>query len=158
MSVYRRGHTWCYKFTFDGSTIRASSKSRSKRVCIDAERARQGQLERGYNGIASNERPQLFQVTADGWIKTKSAHWSPRTVTIEQLNLKHLKPIFGGMPLCDITSDALAGYQLAQLKEEASPKTINLEIGTLRGILRKHRLWRNLQPDVRMLRPVMTLA
>jgi hypothetical protein len=91
-------------------------------------------------------------------IKTKSAHWSPRTVTIEQLNLKHLKPIFGGMPLCDITSDALAGYQLARLKEEASPKTINLEIGTLRGILRKHRLWGNLQPDVRMLRQVMTLA
>src|ERR1700730_7697437 len=32
------------------------------------------------------------------------------------------------------------------------PKTINLEVGTLRAILRKNRLWAAIQPDVRMLR------
>src|SRR5205814_5477118 len=31
------------------------------------------------------------------------------------------------------------------------PKTINLEISSLRSILRKHRLWANLQPDVKSL-------
>ena len=35
--------------------------------------------------------------------------------------------------------------------EKASPKTINLEIGTLRAILRRNRLWAAIQPDVRML-------
>lgn len=28
---------------------------------------------------------------------------------------------------------------------------MNLEVGTIRAILRRHRLWANLQPDVRML-------
>src|SRR5207245_5597679 len=33
-----------------------------------------------------------------------------------------------------------------------APKTVNLEVGTLRAILRKNRLWATIQPDVRMLR------
>jgi len=37
------------------------------------------------------------------------------------------------------------------LREKAAPKTINLELGTLRAILRRHRLWANVQPDVKML-------
>jgi len=36
--------------------------------------------------------------------------------------------------------------------EEASPRTCNLEVGTLRAILRKARLWANLQPDFKMLK------
>ena len=31
------------------------------------------------------------------------------------------------------------------------PKTINLEVGTLRAVLRRHRLWANMQPDVKMM-------
>jgi len=38
------------------------------------------------------------------------------------------------------------------LRQDAAPRTINLEVGTLRAILRKHRLWANIQPDVQMLR------
>ena len=77
---------------------------------------------------------------------------SPRTVTIETTNLeKHLKPVFGDMLVSDIGADQIGAYQSARLKQGAAPKTINLELGTLRAILRKHRLWANIQPDVRML-------
>jgi integrase len=117
-----------------------------------AERARREQLERGYNGIATPQRPQLFSVAAEAWHTSKSAHWSPRTALIEELNLKHLKPFFGGMLLCDIHADSIAEYQAKRTQEEAAPKTVNLEVGTLRSILRKYRLWGNLQPDVRLLR------
>jgi len=82
----------------------------------------------------------------------KKAHLSPRSVTIEELNLKHLKPYFGGMLICDIRGDDVAAYQSARLRQDAAPKTINLEVGTLRAILRKHRLWAGIQPDVTMLR------
>jgi integrase len=39
-----------------------------------------------------------------------------------------------------------------RLKAGAAPKTINLELGTMRAILRRQRIWANLQPDVKMLR------
>jgi len=45
--------------------------------------------------------------------------------------------------LCDIRSDDVARYQAARLQEKAAPKTVNLEVGTLRAGLRKNRLcWR----------------
>lgn len=49
-------------------------------------------------------------------------------------------------------ADDIARYQSGRQREEAAAKTINLEVGTLRAILRKHRLWANVQPDVQMLR------
>ena len=63
----------------------------------------------------------------------------------------HLKPVFEPLLLIDIAAEDVADYQKVRLKDGASPKTINLEIGTLRSILRRHRLWADLQPDIRML-------
>lgn len=60
-------------------------------------------------------------------------------------------PVLGQKLLTDLDAADISRYQQHRLKEKAAPKTINLEIGTIRAILRRHRLWANLQPDVRML-------
>jgi integrase len=85
-------------------------------------------------------------------VGTKIAHLSPRSVVIERANLNHINPHFGKMLICDISADDIARYQAVRLEKGAAPKTINLEVGTLRAILRKNRLWASMQPDVRMLR------
>jgi integrase len=152
VSVYRRGGTWWYKFRFASQEIRESAKTKSKTVAKDAQRARRRELEEGFNGISKPQRAQLFNLAAENWLEAKKAHLSPRSVVIEQLNLKHLKPHFGGMLICDIRGDEVAAYQSARQRENAAAKTVNLEVGTLRAILRKHRLWAGIQPDVQMLR------
>jgi integrase len=73
-------------------------------------------------------------------------------VIIERANLKHINPYFGKMLLCDIAADDISHYQASRLEKGAAPKTVNLEVGTVRAILRKNRLWAAIQPDVRMLR------
>lgn len=83
---------------------------------------------------------------------SKTAHLSPRSVAIERANLKHLNPFFGKMLLCDISGDDITCYQALRQKEGAAPKTINLEVATVRAVLRKNLLWAHIQPDVRMLR------
>jgi len=70
-------------------------------------------------------------------------------------SLGHLLPVFGGLLVTDVTADDIADYQKARLAQHASPKTINLEVATLRQVLKRNRVWANLQPDVRML-PVRT--
>jgi hypothetical protein len=50
-----------------------------------------------------------------------------------------------------IEAREVARYQQKRLDEEASPKTINLEIGTLRAIQKRSGQWARLQPDVKML-------
>jgi integrase len=152
MSLYKRGDVWWYKFRFVGQTIRETSKSSSKTVAKEAERARRRELESGFNRIDKQQIAQLFSIAAEKWLMSKRAHLAPRSVIIEQTNLKHLNPHFGRMLICDISSDDVGRYQAIRLREGGAPKTVNLEVSTLRAVLRKNRLWFAIQPDVRMLR------
>lgn len=152
MSLYKRGDVWWYKFRFGGQLIRESSKSESRTVAKESERSRRRELEESFNRIPKPRTAQLFSTAAETWLRTKIAHLSPRSVIIERTNLKHLSPYFGKMLICDVAADDIAQYQAERLEKGASPKTVNLEVGTLRAILRKNRFWASIQPDVRMLR------
>jgi len=71
--------------------------------------------------------------------------------SIEKYNLKHLRPHFERRLVTDIQAKDVSRYQTTRLAEGASPKTVNLEVGTLRAILRRNRVWGEIQQDVRML-------
>lgn len=153
MSVYKRGNVWWYKFRFAGQAIRESSKSESKTVAKEAERERRRQLSDSFNGIRKpRNAAKLFAIAFEEWLGAKEAHLARRSVVIERANWKHLGPFFGKLLLCDLTAEDISTYQSERLKAGASPKTVNLEIGTIRAVLRKHRLWAAIQPDVKMLR------
>jgi integrase len=150
--LYLRGKVWWYKFRFAGRVFRESTKTTSKALARQIERKRHQALEEGLHGIKKRVAPITFSTAGADWLKLKKPTLSPKSHRIEQLNIeKHLKPSFGSLLLIDITADDIAVYQKDRLREGASPKTINLELGTLRAILRRHRIWANLQPDVKML-------
>ncbi|MGH9348766.1 MAG: tyrosine-type recombinase/integrase [Vicinamibacterales bacterium] len=149
--LYRRGGVWWYKFRFAGRLFRESAKSTSKALARRAERKRHQKLEEAIHGIRKRTAPVTFSVAAHDWLALKTPTWAPKSAEVEQRNLKHLKPAFGSLLLIDITAEDIADYQKTRLKAGASPKTVNLEVGTLRAILRRHRLWAGMQPDVRML-------
>jgi integrase len=91
-------------------------------------------------------------VAAAEWLALKKPVLAPKSYIIERTNLGlHLLPVFGRLLVTDIDARDVAEYQQHRLNEKASPKTVNLEIGTLRAILRRFHVWANLQPDVRML-------
>lgn len=150
MSVYRRGDVWWYKFRFNGQAIRESADTGSKTVAREAERVRRRELEEGLNGIR-RQRARLFSLASREWLDLKRSVLSARSVEIEKANLKHLGPHFDGKLIGDIEAADISRYQQKRLAEGAAPKTVNLEVGTVRAILRKYRLWANVQPDVNML-------
>src|ERR1039457_2013204 len=86
MSVYKRGDVWWYKFRFAGQMIRESSKSESKTVAKDAERARRRELEGSFTHISKPRTIQLFSPAAETWLRAKISHLSPRSVIIERAN------------------------------------------------------------------------
>jgi integrase len=92
----------------------------------------------------------LFSAAAKDWL---SLHpdWSAGTRRAEGYNVAHLVPLFGRRLLTDIHADDVKRYQALRLEAGASPRTVNMETGTLRAILRKHRLWAAIQPDVKPL-------
>jgi integrase len=154
MAVYRPSKDskiWWYDFVFQGQRVRESAKSRSKTLAKEAERARRRELEESYNGIKRRDRAKLFSVAAEEWLGIKSLTLAPSSQRIERDNLKHLRPYFEKRLINDIAAKDVSGYQKARLAEGASPKTVNLEVGTLRAILRQFRVWAEIQQDVRML-------
>ncbi len=148
---YKGSKVWTMDFLFHGQRIRESTGTRSKTLALKIEDKRRRALEEGAAGIRKRQQPLLLSVAADDWLKLKKATLAPRSVKIEQANLAHLLPELGRKLICDIEAADVARYQQKRLDEKASPKTVNLEIGTLRAILKRGGQWARLQPEVKML-------
>jgi integrase len=153
MSVfrYKGSKVWTMDFVFHGQRIRETTGMTSKTRAKDVEDKRKNDLKDGSAGIRKQQQPRLLSVAAEEWLEMKKATLAPRSVIIEKANLAHLLPELGKMLVCDIDDTDVARYQRKRLKEEASPKTVNLEIGTLRAILKRSGQWARLQPKVNML-------
>ena len=150
MSVFRRGKTWWYKFTIGGQLIRESAKTNSKSVAKGAELARRRELEQAYNHIPKRERVPLFSNAADLWLAGKTGLAPKSTERYEQC-IPHLKAEFGKRLVCDIDANDVAEYQRKRLAAGVSNRTVNYEVGALRGVLRQFGLWGPIADRVRAL-------
>jgi integrase len=151
MSLYRRGEIWWYKFRFAGQMIRESSKSESKTIAKDAERQRRRELEESWNQIKRRKLPPLFSLAASEWLKTRTSI-APSTQRSYKLAISHLAADFGKQLLCDLAAADLAAYQTRRKRDGVSNRTVNLELGVLRSILRRYRMWEAVAADVDFLK------
>jgi hypothetical protein len=151
VSLYKRGDVWWYKFRFAGQTIRESSKSDSKTVAKDAERVRRRELEESWNQIKRRKLPPLFSLAATDWLKTRTGIASS-TERSYRLAISQLTTDFGKQLLCDISGEDLAAYKTRRKRDGVSNRTVNLELGVLRCILRCYRMWEAIAADVDFLK------
>lgn len=150
--LYKRGEVWWYEFQIEGQRIRESSCSPSKVVARDAEKHRREQLVESINGLNKRPKAVLFSVAAKDYLLVKGSVLRPSSLRIEQTSINHLTPVFGGMLLVDINGANIAEYQRKRRAEGAAAKTVNLETGTLRAILKRNKFWAFIQEDVKQLR------
>jgi integrase len=71
--------------------------------------------------------------------------------SIVRYSIGHLLPVLGKKLLVDIEARDIAKYQTVRLAEGASNRTVNIEVGMLRQIMRKYGAWARIQYDVTML-------
>jgi integrase len=130
--------------------IRESSKSESKTVAKEAERVRRRELEESWNQIKRRTLPPTFERAGSTWLEAEKPHVAGRTYEIYEVALRcHLKPTLGSLLLCDIDASRISTYQAKRKAESASARTLNKELQVLRQILKRHKLWANLQGDVK---------
>ena len=135
MSVFLRGSTWWYKFQFADRLIRESAKTSSKTVARAAERQRRRELEEGYNNIGDrrDERVQPIAAIAKAYLDDyKLKH---RSGTFAEYAVGHVVRHLGRLLAVDVSTETVKQYQVARLKEKASPKSINEEVGFLLRLL-----------------------
>lgn len=141
---------WWMRFRFGGRFIHESTKTRSKTLAREAERQRRRELETKWNRVERRALPPTFEVAATGWLALEKPHLAKRTYEIYEVAIRcHLTPALGRQLLCDIGADTVASYQGKRKNMGASARTINKELQVLRQILKRHKLWANLQCDVK---------
>jgi integrase len=149
--LYRRGNVWWFEFQIRGQRVRESSLSKSKTVAREAGRQRRQQLVDSINGLNKRPKPMLFSAAAKDFLEIKEKTLRPSSYRIESTSIAHLKPTFGDVLISDINGESISKYQRRRLAEGAAPATVNLEYGTLRAVLKRHRLWALVQPDAKKL-------
>ena len=157
MTVIKRGGKWWYEFQFMGQRIRESSHSKSKVIAERAERSRRTELELGANRLEKVARPKLFSAAASAYLLEREPHWSKKTGELHANSLKHLEPHFGRMLLNQISGEEISRYQRLRLGQKTSDRrvsnrTINIEVGLVRLVLGKYKLWNRISDDVTMLK------
>ena len=147
--LYQRGkeRTWWYRFRFGGRIVHESARTQSKTIAREAEKQRRRHLEESWNRITRRTLPPTFEKASQDWLTIKRPQLAPRSLRIEQANLAHLLPVLRSRLISDIDALDIARYQQARLEEGASPKTVNLEVGTFRAIMRRAHLWDNGRVD-----------
>lgn len=153
MSVfrYKGSKVWTMDFMFHGQRIRESTGTRSKTLAQKIEAKRRQKLEEGAGGIRKQQAPRILSVAGEEWLEMKRPGWSPGMFIIAKTALGHLDPVLGKQLIVDIEAKDISRYQKLRLSDGASGRTINIEIGVLRQIARKHGTWARIQSDVQML-------
>ena len=140
-------------FHFHGQRIQETTGMTSITRAREVEANRKQALKDGAYGIKKAQRPLFFATAAEEYIalaKGKKRKWAPRMLEIQKNSVAHLLPAFGNKLLQTIEATHIAKYQ-EQREEGASGRTVNMEVGTLRAILKRHKQWERLQDDVVML-------
>jgi hypothetical protein len=73
-----------------------------------------------------------------------------RTIQFEQERLRPLAAFFCEKPLLRIKAEDIAAYQRARLKSGLSGKTINMDVGVLRLMMKRAKCWNMVADDVKM--------
>jgi len=139
-------------FHFHGQRIRESTGMPGVTRAREVQAKRKQGLRDGSAGIRKAEAPKLFSTAAAEFCERKAQTWSASMIVSARNSLNHLLPVFGKKLLCDVDGRDIAKYQRARLAESASNRSVNIEVGLLRGIMRRAGLWARVATDVSMLR------
>ena len=88
---------------------------------------------------------------AEAYIGRRASLVAPCTLELEQGAVKHLSKYVATVTLAKLDSDALAGYVARRKAEGVGNRTINIEVGVLRRVLKQFKLWHLVGEDYKPL-------
>jgi integrase len=108
------------------------------------------ELEEGTAGIKKSARPKMFAFAAADWLELKKGTLAPSSIGITKpVSLIYCR--CSGRRSCAISTPTTFLVIRKNALAGAAPKTVNLEIGTLRAVLKRNGQWERILPDMKML-------
>lgn len=101
---------------------------------------------------------QAFTLAADDYLTARKLELAPASKTKERQLLVQLRAHFKQEPLKSITAKRIIEYRAWRAEQGVGPATLNSELGILRRILKRARLWARVADDIRPLREPSTIG
>lgn len=121
--IYKRGNRYWYKFKYLGKWIYGNPRTTSATVARQAERDRRQELERGYNGINSEDkaqRVQTLEAAVAAFLADSKIRKKPATYSYEEHALRHVTRLTGDMMRIEVSWRTVVDYQAKRLEEKAA--------------------------------------
>lgn len=94
---------------------------------------------------------RLFEAIEDYLRAKESTANSRRVVQFNRERLAAVKRLVGDVRLSTITARTIEAFQAKRRLEGAANRTINMDVGALRQVLKRFKQWRRIEDDVKML-------
>ncbi len=153
MSLKKRGKTWHCHFVVNGQRFRQSLETTDWREAQAKEKeliaaASEGKLHQTSTTLAR----QPFGLAADDYVTARKLELAPASQAKEKQLLVQLRAYFKQEPLKAITAKRIIEYRAWRAEQKVGPATLNAELGILRRILKRARLWARVADDIRPLK------
>ncbi|SRR6266849_1593932 len=152
MSLYKRGKTWHTDFTVNGERFRQSLDTTDWREAQSEEKKLIAQASEGKLTPKTHLFARLhFSEAATRYLEDRLPNLAARSIETERERLKPLGKYFGEMPLTRISADSVRAYIAIRKKAGVANKTVNLETGVLRGVLKRAKRWHLFSDEIKPL-------
>ncbi len=156
MALFLRNSIWWTHFFVDGVRYRKSLNTRDRAVAERREMRLRVQAEKGtVSPMSLRPALRLHEALAE-YLEDRRLDTAENTIRLETSRAKRLREHFGNVKLVALTGRDVRRYQAARREQGVSGRTVNLEVGILRRVLKRARRWVSIADDVKMLREKST--
>jgi integrase len=156
--IYKRGKHWHLDVTINGVRYRETLLTPEEPFgTTDHKAAKRREKERiaeihdgrGASPTGRDFARKPFGVAADVFLEDRKPHVSERTHQLERNLLVPLRKHFGERALVRIKADDIGGYQRSRRQTGISRRTLNMEVGVLRQLMKRAKIWNIVAEDVK---------
>jgi integrase len=159
MALKKRGKTWHCDFVVNGQRFRQSLETTDWREAQAKEKELIAQAQEGkLYQTSTTMAHQPFGQAADDYMTARALELAPASKAKEKQLLVQPCAYFKQEPLKAITSKRIIEYRAWRAKQGVGPATLNAELGILRRILKRAKLWARVADDIRPLREPNTIG
>jgi integrase len=152
MSLWKRGDWYWTDFTLKGERFRLPLDTKDWREAGEREKEL---IAQAGEGKVSPRAPDLAKMKLSDALETYLSGLRGRigegSIRSERERLNQVVRRLGPTPLRQISAALINQYIADRVAEGRSGRTINMEIGALRRLLKRAKLWRRLCDDVKLL-------
>jgi integrase len=159
MSLVKRGKTWHTHFVVNGQRFRQSLGTKDWREAQAKEKqliaeASEGKLTQNSTTLAR----QPFGQAADDYVSARKLELATASQAKEKQLFVQLRAFFKQEPLKAITVKRITDYRTWRAEQGVGPATLNAELGILRRVMKRARLWARVADDIRPLKEPSTIG